>query len=112
MALPLSPMPNDGTPVEVTTTDCTVDESVMLEITQKDVVRYAQAIKVNATTKFKLPTGRYRFNFHFQKVDGPATFNCSVAVPSTEASFPIDPAVGSGTKQQGKWGLVAYRVIV
>ena len=105
-------MPDDGTPVEVTTKDCTVDDSVMLEITQKDVVRYTQAIKVNSKTNFKLPPGAYRFNFHFQKVDGSASFTSSVAVPSTQASFPKTATVGSGTKRAGEWGLVAYRVIV
>ena len=75
--LQLMPLPDIGETITVTTKDCDLD-SIILDISQRGVVKYFAAIRVNDDTIFKLPSGVYRFSFHYSKTSGPAAFGSSV----------------------------------
>lgn len=107
--LQLSPIPDDGLAVTVTTSDCALS-FIILEVSQGQIVKYVQAIKVNVPTDFTLPAGVYRFNFHYSNTAGPAKFTSAVKTPSGD--FPKNAANGSGSADQGEFGLTAYRVEV
>lgn len=111
MARPLQPMPNNGEKVVITTQDCEVDW-IMLEVTQGDTVRYTSPVEVNDDTEICLPSGVYRFNFHYQNSSAPAAFSSSVKTPARDEPYPTNPANGSGSAQTGEAGLTAYRVEV
>ena len=111
MTVPLLKMPESGKLVKIDTTGSKVDW-VMLEISSSDIVRYTQAVLVDDVTKIKLPGGVYRFNYHFQRVEGLANFKSKVATPHREATYPDEPINGNGKAPTGDFGLTAYRVEV
>ena len=107
--LQLRNFPDDGAPVTVTTTESEAD-GIILEISQGGVVKYFASIRTNGVTELKVPSGVYRFNFHYSKAAGSAKITSAVETPT--GKFPKSAANGSGTAEQGEHGLTAYRVEV
>ena len=111
MTVPLLKMPETGELVKIDTTGSQVDW-IMLEISSSDIVRYTQVLFGNVKTEITIPAGVYRFNYHYQRIAGPAIFKSKVTTPHRVPTYPDNSAIGNGGAPTGEYGLTAYRVEV